>query len=265
MDRLDMAILSFAGVAWLVGVGAAHRWPGADAVVALWHRAEPYVGAYVRRSPATFTYAGIIFVTTWVVVGLNGPEKDALLRTQSTNIDNLRAHPVAVLFRSAFWSGTNLYFPFLLLLALVLAPAEVWLGTFRLILVFALGHVGATLITAVAISHGYFESAGQTGIAHTIDVGVSYGTFCVAAILTYRLPRQWRAPYAVLLLLIFGLLAFAVSRTFTDFGHFVSVLIGFAAYPFVRAEAVTSRARCPMYRPWLAGRTLSAQELTRGG
>ena len=59
-------ILSFAGLVWLTGVGAAHRWPGAEVLVRAWRRAEPYLGAYVRRSPATFTYAGIIFVTTWV-------------------------------------------------------------------------------------------------------------------------------------------------------------------------------------------------------
>lgn len=49
-----------------------------------------------------------------------------------------------MLFRSAFWSGTTVYLPFLILLVVVLAPAEEWLGTFRLILVFWLGHVGAT-------------------------------------------------------------------------------------------------------------------------
>ena len=251
MDRLDLVILSFAGLVWLTGVGAAHRWPGAEVLVRAWRRAEPYLGAYVRRSPATFTYAGIIFVTTWVVAGLNGSQRDALLRTQSTNLDNLGAHPVAVLFRSAFWSGTTLFLPFLALLAAVLAPAEVWLGTFRLILIFALGHVGATLLTAVAINHGAFSSPGHSGIARTIDVGVSYGSFCVAAVLSYRLPKPFRLLYAAALLLVFDLFAFVVGRTFTDLGHFFSVLIGLAAYPFVRAESVVERAHHPLYRPWL--------------
>ena len=223
-------ILSFAGLVWLTGVGAAHRWPGAEVLVRAWRRAEPYLGAYVRRSPATFTYAGIIFVTTWVVAGLNGSQRDALLRTQSTNLDNLGAHPVAVLFRSAFWSGTTL---------------------FRLILIFALGHVGATLLTAVAINHGAFSSPGHSGIARTIDVGVSYGSFCVAAVLSYRLPKPFRLLYAAALLLVFALFAFVVGRTFTDLGHFFSVLIGLAAYPFVRAESVVERAHHPLYRPWL--------------
>jgi rhomboid family protein len=251
VDRFDLFILSVAGAAWLIAVGAAHHWPGASVLHRIWDRVEPYLGAYVRSSPATFVYAGIIFVTTWVAAGLSRAQRDALLRTQSTNLHNLRTHPVDVLFRSAFWSGSTAFLPFLLLLAIFLAPAEVWLGTFRLILIFALGHVGATLLTAVAISHGVFTSSGEEGLARTIDVGVSYGTFCVAAVLTYRLPKRWRLPYAAALLFTFSMLAFVLDKTFTDFGHFLSVLIGFAAYPFVSAHGVTARARRPLYRPWL--------------
>jgi rhomboid family protein len=250
VNRFDLVILSVAAAAWLIAVGAAHRWPGASVLHRLWERVEPYLGSYVRNSPATFIYAGVIFVTTWVVAGLPASQGNALLRTQSTNLHNLRTHPLDVLFRSAFWSGATVFLPFLLLLVVVLAPAEEWLGTFRLILIFALGHVGATLLTAVAISHGYFTSAGEAGLAHTIDVGVSYGAFCIAGVLTYRLPKRWRLPYAATLVFVFALFAFAVGRTFTDFGHFSSVLIGFAAYPFTRAQSVAARARRPLYRPW---------------
>jgi hypothetical protein len=252
MERFDIVILGFVGVAWLTGVGAAHHWPGASFLERVWRRIEPYLGSYARNSPATFTYAGIIFVTTWVADGLPAVQRNALLRTQSTNLHNLRTHPLDVLFRSAFWSGSTTYLPFLLLLAIVLAPAEEWLGSFRLILVFMLGHVGATLATAVALSHGLFTSPGGPGLARTIDVGVSYGSFCVAAVLTYRLRMAWRIPYAAALVAIFALFAFGVGRTFTDFGHFTSVLIGLAAYPFTRAHSVAERARRPLYRPWLA-------------
>jgi hypothetical protein len=106
------------------------------------------------------------------------------------------------------------------------------------------------LLTAVAISHGVFTSPGGGGLARTIDVGVSYGTFCVAAVLTYRLRHPWRLPYATALVLAFALLAFVVGRTFTDFGHLLSVLIGFAAYPFTRSRDVEGRSLLPLYRPW---------------
>jgi len=252
VDRLDIFALSVVGVAWLTGVGAAHGWPGASSLRRGWRRIEPYVGSYVRNSPATFIYAGIIFVTTWVAAGLPAVQRNALLRTQSTNLHNLRMHPVDVLFRSAFWSGSTAYLPFLLLLAVVLAPAEEWLGTVRLILIFLLGHVGATLVTAVALAHGQFASSGGTSLARTIDVGVSYGAFCVAGVLAYRLPMPWRVPYAAALVAIFATFAFVSGGTFTDFGHFTSVLIGLAAYPFTRAHCVLERAHRPLYRPWLA-------------
>jgi hypothetical protein len=246
-------VLSIVGLAWLTGVGSAHRWPGAAFLHRGWQRIEPFLGSYIRNSPATFIYAAIIFVTTWVAAGLPAAQRNALLRTQSTNLHNLQTHPIDVLFRSAFWSGSAVYLPFLLLLALVLAPAEEWLGTFRLILVFVLGHVGATAVTAVVLSHGFFSSTGNpVGLARTIDVGISYGSFCIAAVLAYRLPMPWRVAYSAALVAIFALFAFVLGRTFTDFGHFTSVLIGFAAYPFTRGHSVAARVQRPLYRPWRA-------------
>jgi hypothetical protein len=252
VNRLDIFLLALAAVAGLASLAAARGWPGGLWLHRLRVRFAPYVLTYMRRSPATFTYAAILVVTTWVVAGVGPRISLALLRSQSTNLDNLRSHPFDVLFRSMFWSGSTTVLPVIALLALILAPAEVWLGTARLIFVFVVGHVGATLATAVAIDHGYFTSAADKGIDRTIDVGVSYGTFCVAAVLVHRLPQRWRIPFGTALLLVFGLLAFAFARTFTDFGHFVSVLIGFAIYPLVRGKSVAQRARIPLYRPWAA-------------
>jgi hypothetical protein len=256
MDSLDIVIGTVASLTGLASLAAAREWPGGPWLSRQWRRIEPFAGCYIRRSPATFAYAGILLVTTWVVAGLGRQQSGALLRSQSTNLDNLRTHPVDVLFRSAFWSGQNTILPVVALLALVLAPAEVWLGTARMIGVFAAGHVGATLVTAVAISHGYFSSAGDQGITRAVDVGVSYGTLCVAAVLTHRLPPGWRLPSAAALLLVCGLFAFAAGTTFTDFGHFVAVVIGLVVYPVIRSASVAERSRIPMYRPWKAAAEL---------
>jgi hypothetical protein len=255
MDELDIVILAIAALAALNSVAAARHWRGELWFHRLWERIGPYVGCYVRRSPATFVYAGIIVVTTWVVAGVGHRQAEALLRSQSTNLDNLGEHPVAVLFRSAFWSGGTTVLPVITLLAAVLAPAEVWLGTLRLIFVFAVGHVGATLITALALSQGALSTSGPTahGTAGAVDVGVSYGLFCVAGVLTYRIPGPWRFLYAGVLVGVFAFFAFVVGRTFTDFGHFVTVLIGLAIYPLVRSRSVERRARIPLYRPWQDG------------
>ena len=193
MNRLDITILVAAGFVAAASLAAARRWPFGVRLQRRWQQVEPYLGAYIRRSPATFTYAGIIAVTTWVVAGLNARTSDALLRAQSTNLDNLRTHPLDVLFRSMFFSGSTAALPVVALIAAVLAPAEVWLGSARLIFVFVAGHVGATLITALALSQGYYASAGDFEIDRAIDVGVSYGLFCVAAVL---FSWAWRRKYA---------------------------------------------------------------------
>jgi hypothetical protein len=250
MDRVDIFIGIVATLVGLASLAATRQWPGGPWLAEQWRRVAPFLRCYVRRSPATFAYATIIFVTTWVVAGLDRQQSGALLRSQSTNLDNLKTHPVDVLFRSAFWSGQNSIVPVVALLALVLAPAEVWLGSARMIAAFAAGHIGATLVTAVAISRGYLASKGDQGITRAIDVGVSYGTLCVAAVLTHRLPRGWRLPAAAALLGSCALFAFAIGRTFTDFGHFVAVLIGLVIYPALRSAGVDDRSRIPMYRPW---------------
>ena len=262
MNRLDISLFAVAVLVALASLAAARGWRVGVWLQGLVQRAAPYVTCYVRRSPATFAYAGILVVTTWVVAGVGPRISLALLRSQSTNLENLRSHPFDVLFRSMFWSGSTAVLPVIALLALVLAPAEVWLGTARLILVFVTGHVGATLATALAIRHGWFVSAGDKGIDRTIDVGVSYGTFCVAAVLVHRLPRPWQLPFAAAMLLVFCLFAFVVGKTFTDFGHLVSVLIGFAVYPLLRSRSVEERARIPLYRPWAAA-TAGARETGR--
>jgi hypothetical protein len=252
MSRIDAALLALAALGGLAWLGVRRGWPGSRRLRDAWLELAPRVRAYVRRAPATFTYASILFITTWVVAGVGRRVSDEVLRSQSTNLHNLRTHPISALFRSMFWSGSSWLLPVMALLAAVLAPAEVWLGTKRLIAAFLVGHVGATLVTALAISQGVLTGSGDRGLDRDIDVGVSYGTICVAALLTYRLPRRWRLPYAAGLVGLFAVLAFATGRTYTDLGHFVSVLLGLALYPLTRSAGVSERARIPPYRPWKA-------------
>ncbi|TAK66981.1 MAG: hypothetical protein EPO22_03340 [Dehalococcoidia bacterium] len=221
-----------------------------------WSRVRPYVTSYVRSSPATFVYAGVLMVTTWVVAGANDQLAEALLREQSTNLSNLRHHAVDVMVRSAFWSGTSYALPTIALLAVVLAPAESWLGTRRAIAVFAIGHVGATLLTAAGIALALHFGAAPHGIERTIDVGISYGTFCIAGVLTYRLPRPWRYAWAAGLLAIFATRA-GVTGEVSDYGHLVSVALGLACYPLTWGQAVRERALAPLYRPWLVPVTVA--------
>jgi hypothetical protein len=152
MSRPDLVlVIAFSGIAF-AWYAITHEWRAGVFIRDRWTRVRPYALSYVRSSPATFLYAGVIMITTWVVAGSNQRLADALLRAQSTNLSNLRHHAIDVLVRSAFWSGVPYALPVIAFLAIVLAPAEFWLGTPRALAIFAIGHVGGTLLTAAGIA-----------------------------------------------------------------------------------------------------------------
>jgi hypothetical protein len=254
MSRPDIVLLVIAGLVAAVWYTVAHEWPAGVRLRQGWARVKPYAFAYVRSSPATFLYAGVIMLTTWIVAGSNQRLASALLRDQSTNLSNLRHHAIDVLLRSAFWSGSSYALPTIALLAVVLAPAEFWLGTRRAILVFAIGHIGATLLTAAGLQLALHFGRAPQGIERTIDVGASYGTMCVAGVLAYRLPGPWRYAWAVALLGGVGVKA-GLSGGFADYGHVAAVLLGYACYPLTLDAGVRERGRVPIYRPWLRERS----------
>jgi hypothetical protein len=250
VSRPDIMLLVIAGLVAAVWFAVGHEWPAGVRLRQGWARVKPYALAYMRSSPATFLYAGVIMLTTWIVAGSNQRLASALLRDQSTNLSNLRHHAIDVLLRSAFWSGSSYALPTIALLAVVLAPAEFWLGTRRAILVFAIGHMGATLVTAAGLQLALHFGRAPQGIERTIDVGVSYGTLCVAGVLAYRLPAPWRYAWAAGLLGVFGVKA-GLSGDFADYGHVAAVLFGYACYPLTLDAGVRTRGRVPIYRPWL--------------
>ena len=97
-------------VALVVGIGfqlaRVGGWGPALALHRRWEAARPYVVAYIRASPATFTYLFIVTITTWVLLGLDQPIVDAVLQAHSSNLAHLRSDPIRVLIRSAFWLDT---------------------------------------------------------------------------------------------------------------------------------------------------------------
>ena len=187
----------------------------------------------VRANPATFVYLFTLFVTT-VVIGATGTRlTTALLQSQSTNLTNLRHDPLHVLFTSAFWLPEGYQLILLVIpFAIVLAPAERWLGTWRWLVVFVTGHVGASLLTAVIIWAELERQMTSASLTRTVDVGASYGLVAILGVLTYRVPTHWRVPYlvAVLGVIAVGMIA---GPTFTDIGHVIAFGIGLACRSLV--------------------------------
>jgi hypothetical protein len=202
----------------------------AVALARIWERVRPGLFAYVRAAPGTFVCLSIVTVTTWVLVGVTPDVAASILHQHSSNLYELARNPVKALVRSAFWLDEYVLLAWTATLAIVLAPVERWLGTLRWVVVFATGHVGATIATAAAIWLAIRSGHAPRSLETTVDVGVSYGFAAVAGILTWGLDRRqaiaWAASIASLLLV-----ALAISRTYTDFGHIIAFTIGLALRP----------------------------------
>jgi hypothetical protein len=241
-----MVLIAIVIVIIAADLASRRGWPPAVRVAARWKQVQPSVVAYVRSSPATFVYLAVLTVTTWVLVGTSDRVTNLLLREHSTNLHQLRIDPVKVLIRSAFWAPGYAFLPWVLLFALILAPAEYWLGTRRWLIVFATGHIGATIGAAIALWFGIRYGWAAKSLQRTVDVGVSYGFAAVAAIFTYRLPSRWRWLWALTLIGI-GIGALFIWQNFDDVGHLLAIVIGFALYPLTRGTTVRTRQATPIW------------------
>jgi hypothetical protein len=203
--------------------------------------------AYVRSAPATYGYLAILLVTGCIVARLSDPLADRLLLAQSTNLHHLAHDPLRVLLSSAFWApATYDLLTSAILFSLVLAAVERRIGSRQTVAVFAIGHLGATLITAAGLWVALYLGGVERSVVNVRDVGTSYGFFAVAAIMTYLLARALRVPYALALVAYLGTTALLFGG-FGDYGHLVAAALGFASYPVVR------QATGPVTTPILAG------------
>jgi len=192
----------------------------------------------VRRSDVAIVYAGIVTIVAVILSLVPDRVHDSLVLSSSTNLENLREHPLLVLAVSAFVvaSWASLWqIPFLML---AYATAQRWVGRVATIFVAGLGHVGATLFVSVLISSGITHGQLARSVARTSDVGVSYGLACVAAFIASQVPHRWRLLYlAVVLTYFVGPLL--LSPNFTYVGHVTALALGFGlALLAARAAAV---------------------------
>jgi len=194
------------------------------------------VWAYVRSAPGTYAWLGILFVTTVALHHMSPEFEQEFLRRRSTNIHELSRHPVRVLVTSAMWIDGGYWLPYAVLYSVFHARAERWLGTVRWLVVCGAAHVLATLISEGALARAIGEGLAPASAADTLDVGVSYALAGVVAVLVYRIRTPWRYAYLAAVLLVYGY-PLTTGPTFTDLGHFVSVLVGLACCPLVRGRA----------------------------
>ncbi|MFD9820278.1 tyrosine-protein phosphatase [Streptomyces violascens] len=107
-----------------------------------------------------------------------------LLRSCSTNVDNLVAGRYGTLATSALLVEEPMELPYALLLLAVLGYAEYAHGAWWAAGVFLLGHVGATLLVYGGLRAGRPSPATRSAL----DVGTSYGFYATLGALTSALP-----------------------------------------------------------------------------
>ncbi len=155
----------------------------------------------------------------------------ALLLSSSTNLHNLRTDPINVLATSAFFVASfRDYVEFALACLVILAPLENTIGFGRWLIGLLVGHVGATLLVAIALSASILDAGERP--TRVIDVGVSYGLATLAAIYVYALHGWQRWCLAGLLTALVGA-GMVTSGQFSDWGHLAACLLGFAIGPIL--------------------------------
>jgi hypothetical protein len=192
---------------------------------------------YPGRSPATFSILALLLVDQ-IVVGhlMSQASADHLVEAISTNLDNLGEHPIRVLAGSLLvadvhgtWLGNLLTIGFGL--GVCMAFLERRVGALRAVGVTVLGHVGATLVTAVVLVVAIRDGTYPQATRHTLDYGVSYASMAAIAAITPLLPRPSRVWWAGFCLLYPFTSAqwYGELPDFTTIGHVSAALIGLGA------------------------------------
>ncbi|MFF4183957.1 rhomboid-like protein [Streptomyces sp. NPDC001691] len=161
-----------------------------------------------------------------------------LLRSCSTNADNLSQGRYGTLATSAVLVEAPMELPYALLLLAVLGYAEYARGAWWAAGVFLLGHVGATLLVYGGLRAGRPSPATRAAL----DVGTSYGFHAVLGALTSALPHgRLRGGARIALLALAARPLLRPGRTFTDAGHCAALGLGLGVAMAVDYRSVRNR------------------------
>jgi hypothetical protein len=184
-------------------------------------------GTFSRLARVRFTvgYVAVLLVVSFAILMLGPHARDVIIQRASTNLHNLAHGHIGTLLGSAFVVDAGPIYFWLPFLTCLLVLAELQLRTVRLMVAFLVGHVGATLVVAVALAAAVKFGWLPVSIARASDVGMSYGALAVLGALTATLPPRWRAAWAGWWIAA-AITATIVGGDFTDAGHTVAVILG---------------------------------------
>ncbi|OBA58700.1 hypothetical protein A5647_19765 [Mycobacterium sp. 1100029.7] len=174
--------------------------------------------------PATIVYSVMLVGVSFLLTALGPHTHDVAVSEMSTNVHNLAHGHVVTLVGSAFLSDGGHVLLWLPGLVSLLALGELIWRSRGLVVAFALGHIGATLVVAAWLAAALTAGWLPMSLARATDVGMSYGAVCVLGALTASIPSRWRPIWIGWWL--GNAIAAAMSVDFTAIGHVVALLLG---------------------------------------
>ncbi|HET7664783.1 MAG TPA: rhomboid-like protein [Mycobacterium sp.] len=177
------------------------------------------------RVRVTVAYAVALTSVTVALYALGPQVQDLVVRHVSTNLHNLSRGHFDTLLGSAFVVDAGPIYIWLPGLVCLLAIAELIYHSGLLILAFATGHIGATLVVAAGLSTAVELGWLPLSVSHATDVGMSYGAAAVLGSLTAAIPRRWRPAWLGWFIAV-GMAVVVVGHDFTDVGHAVALGLG---------------------------------------
>jgi len=181
--------------------------------------------ARLARVRATAAYAVVVTCVTVALYDLGPQVQDWVVRHVSTNLHNLSHGHLSTLLYSAFVIDAGPIYVWLPGLVCLLAVAELMWGSVRLVVAFAVGHLGATLLVAAGLTAAVKLGWLPVSVSRATDVGMSYGAVAVLGSLTTAIPRRWRPAWIGWFVAV-GVAMVCVGRDFTDVGHAVALALG---------------------------------------
>jgi len=197
--------------------------------------------AFLRGRDVAVVYAAAVAATELILGLLPDDVHQRVVLRCSTNLYNLHHSPYTVLAASAFVVNNMFSLWQLPWLIWAYGEAQRWVGRAGAILVGILGHVGATLFVATALSASLAHGRLERSEAHVSDVGVSYGLMCVAGFIVSRVPERYRHLY-VGALVLYAVVPLVFVPTFTVLGHICALGLGLGlALLASRVSAATAK------------------------
>lgn len=181
------------------------------------------------RLRVTILYAAALAAIAVAMLHLGPRAQHRIIQHASTNLHNLVRGRIGTLIGSAFVNEAGPVYLWLPGLVALLALGELLWQSRRLVLAFAVGHIGATLIVAAGIAGALTVGLVPSSVINAADVGMSYGAVAVLGSFTAALPVRLRPAWTG------GWLAVAVGSAvlsggeFTNVGHAVALLLGMLA------------------------------------